>query len=191
VLIRPHPDVDGNFKVFAKDPFDRTTARSHINDYRWGINMRSKHLDAYINDGAKPTVILKTGVLFTPDLTKPSLIPKLTCPTGGTEELKQIATHFAVSIPSATKVAIEWKDQGNKRKIYLPRPGEDERTIYTLYLINEPQNFDGFPHDELPLYYKVLESGGAEIPDTDQCKLKFEGATRSDEIPCMPIVLNP
>ena len=185
----PRPD-NGTFKVFAKDPFTRTSPPSHVNDYRWGVNLRSRHLDAYTTDGAKPSVILKTGVLYAPDLTRDGLRPQLVCP-GTIEELNHIATHFAVTIQPSGPLVIEWNDQGNERALALPRERDPEGTVYTLYLINEPPNFDGLPHDELPLYYRVLASGGMPIPAEQRCELKFATGTRSDEIPCMPITLNP
>src|SRR5215211_278653 len=80
-LIRLEPDPGaGDFKVFEKDPFTQTSQGSHKNDARWAINLQSPDGDIKVNEGAMPFVTLKTGVLFTPDLSKEDLKPKFTRP---------------------------------------------------------------------------------------------------------------
>jgi hypothetical protein len=191
--IRLNPDSAADFKIFQRDPFDRTLPNSHVNDIRWAINLRGPNPDARPNNGAKPVATLKMGVLYTSNLTNPPLDPVLTCPTGGPVSLKQFAGDLAAAIdPAGKTVLLKWKDMGDDKDVTLPRDFDPPNTSYTLYFINEPPNLASAPHDELPLYYKVLEkSNGAPIPPGEQCKLKFADETRSDEFPCMPILLNP
>src|SRR5262245_20634996 len=76
ISLEPDPGA-GDFKVFAKDPFNRLVPPSHPLDYRWAINFRDLHLNLDFNEGARPVGTLKTGVLYTPNLTDPSLAPTL------------------------------------------------------------------------------------------------------------------
>ena len=191
--LRSNPQPNPDFVVFARDPFDRTLPNSHELDYRWAINMRLKHGNARVNDGVKPVVTLKTGTMYTPNLTDPNLAPRLT--RGGTpdDQLRQIASHLAVSItpPAQTKVVLKGLDLGDPLEVELPRNGDPPNTQYTLCLINEPPSILAEPHDEFPLYYQIFEDGGAAIPGNLRFSLQFAPHIRTDEIPCMPVTLNP
>lgn len=192
-LANPLPPPD--FKVFERDPFDRTTQNSHELDHRWAINLGLKHPGVEINDGALPAVTLNTGVLYTPNLTNPLLDPTLARVNTPDDKLNQIAPNLAVSIDLSPgqRIIFKGRDQGAPLELILPRL-EDVRgdETYTLAFINEPPGRNSPPHDEFSLYYRILEVGGAEIPAEERFKLKFEQkSVRSDEIPCMPTTRNP
>lgn len=192
--IRLDPDPgNGNFAVFARDPFDRTRPNSHDLDHRWTINFKDLHMNAQINSGAQPTGTLKTGVLYTPHLSDPILAPRLRRPNSPDFMLNHIASNLAASIdpPGNTKVLLEWHDLGDPVELTLKRPQDPAGTLYTLYFINDPPNINTEAHDEFSHYYKILESGGAPIPGQQRFELRFGTPTRTDEIPCMPGILNP
>ena len=199
-LIRREPDsTAGDFKVFQKDPFNRVHPPSHELDHRWAINFRDLHLNVQSNDGVQPVGTLKTGVLYTPNLSKPSLAPKLRRSGSPDFPLNQINSNLAATIevpitsdPTAqTKVILEWRDQGDPVSIELPRDGDDPNTGYTIYFINEPPNINAEAHDEFSRYYRVLETGGTPVPGDQRFELVFATGTRTDEIPCAPAMLNP
>ena len=198
-LIRLQPDPNapdvGDFKVFARDPFDRTRPNSHDLDYRWAINFKDLHMNLTTNHGIEPVGTLKTGTLYTPRLSDPGLHPRLVRQHLPDFPLNQIASALAVSInlpTEATRLLFQWEDEGQLQDpLILPRSGDDPRCLYTLYFINEPPNLTARPHDEFALYYRVLLSGGAGIPGAQRFELETDPIGRSDEIPCMPGILNP
>jgi hypothetical protein len=200
-LISLNPDPNpaaGDFKVFAQNPFDRTRPTSHDLDHRWTINFRDLHTNASLGEGAQPMGTLKTGILYTPKLTDPILAPKLVRPGSTDIPLLQLASHLAVSIdvplnPSAqTKVVLQWRDMGDPVDLELPRPGDDPDTVYTIYFINEPPTINADDADEFLHYYRVLETGGSPIPRQQHYELQLLARSgRTDEIPCMPGILNP
>jgi len=196
-LIRRQPDANanaGDFKVFKRDPFDRTRPNSHDLDYRWAVNFRDLHLNPSTNHGGEPVGILKTGVLYTPRLTDPGLHPRLIRQGNPPFPLTQISSNLAASITltaEAPKLYFQWEDQGDTQYLVLPRSGDDPRSLYTLYFINEPPNLDARPHDEFAHYYRILLSNGAVIPGTQRFELETDPLGRSDEIPCMPVLINP
>jgi len=190
----PFPADVGNFRVFARNPFDRTRPNSHDLDYRWAVNFKDLHLNLSTNHGIEPVGTLKTGVLYTPRLTDPGLHPRLVRQSSPDFRLNQIASNLAVSITlptEQTRLLFQWEDEGEAQELVLPRSGDDSRTLYTLYFINEPPNLNAQPHDEFALYYRALLSGGASIPDDQRFELETDPIVRSDEIPCMPVILNP
>ena len=192
------PEPDPNFEAFAKGGFDRTPANSHPLDHQWAINLRSKHANARFNDGAKPVVTVRNGVLYTPSLTHPSLAPKLTRPGTADDLLLQIATRLAVSIepPADTKVQFKGFDLGAEFNLLLPRNQDDDDpdVTYTLFFTNEPPTLLTEPHDEFALYYRIFEDAtnpGNTIPPPQRFRLEFASGTSTDEIPCNPIYFNP
>lgn len=196
IRLQPDPFPDGgDFRVFARDPFNRTP-NNHDLDYRWAINFKDLHLNLTTNHGVEPFGTLKTGVLYTARRTDPGLHPKLTRETPPADfPLYRIASNLAASITLPTEqstVVFEWEDEGIPQKpLVLPRSGDDPRTLYTLYFINEPPNLNASPHDEFDLYYKVLPIGGVPIPGEQRFELETDSIGRSDEIPCMPVLINP
>ena len=196
IKLSSEPEL-GDFTIYERDPFDRTLPTSDVFDHRWAINLRPFNPEARLNYGAKPIVTLRTGTLYTSNLSNPALDPKFTAPgVVEDEELNQFAGDLAAAItpPADTKVILEWEDHGDSKGISLPRLGEedDAEIRYTVCFINEPPNYASDTQEELPLYYKVLhKNNGQVVPEEEQCTLKFTPGTRSDEVPCMPIILNP
>lgn len=185
----------GDFKVFEKEPFTQTLQGSDRHDARWAINLQSPAGDIKVNEGAMPFVTLKTGVLYTPSLSAQVLKPKFTRPPAAEKEIERFASELAVAIkpPGGTKVVLEWRDGENRRTVALPfGSDDDDDTRYTVYLINEPPNFGSELHDEMALYYQVLQRNGQPIEERDRCKLKIKkDQVRLDQMPCNPITLNP
>lgn len=195
----PEP-VAGNFRVFAPtaDPFNRAAANNNELDYRWAVNLRSIHPNATINSGAPPLVILKTGILYTSNLTRELLDPKLVPhpEARGISDipLNRLAANMAASIimPGGSSVQITWGDLGDKVDLLLPRTGDPPNTTYTIFFTNDPPNLNAEIHDELLLFYKVLEENGRAIPDEQRLSLKYNtDEARTDEVPCLTLVNNP
>lgn len=197
IKIRLHPDSPtGNVLAFAPtaDPFIRTPeASNHDNDCRWSLNIKSIHPDASFTDGARPIATLKTGVLYTPNLTRVGLDPKLKRNGSTDMPLFRVAADLAASIvpPPNHSVIVEWTDMGDPAEITLPRGGDPDGTTYTVSLLNDPPSLDPTPHDELADYYKVLLNNGVFIPPNQRWALAYTNILRTDEIPCLPTVLNP
>ena len=194
VTLDSDPEV-GDFKIYERDPFDRTLPTSDEFDHRWAINLKPHNPQARINNGAKPTVTLKTGTLYTSNLSNPALDPKFNVPgVEDPEELKQFAGDLATSItpPAGTKLILKWEDHGDPKGLSLPRTGDPDDTTYTVCFLNDPPNYASDFQEELPLYYKVLQKNNGElVPEEEQCSLELTlPAVRSDEVPCMPILLN-
>lgn len=192
--LNSNPEV-GDFMAFAPTPgpFVRT-APSHEKDFRWAINFREHHADAQVNGGAEPGISLKTGVLYTPNLTRLGLAPRLTR-DGDDIALNQIAEDLAVSIvpPADTKVVLRWEDLGVEKIVTLPLD-PDPNTTYTVAFSNNPPNLTVTPnqHDELALYYRILKDGNSNPINPDlQFRLAIADDARSDEVPCMSTTLNP
>lgn len=185
----------GDFKVFEKGNFTHTLQGSDRHDARWAINLQSPDRDIKVNEGGNPGLTLKTGTLFAPSLTPTALKPKFTRPPAAEMEIERFASELAVAIepPAATRVLLEWTDEGNPQSIALPFGDDDEGgTRYTVYFLNEPPNFNSEPHDEMALYYDILRRNGEPIHERDQCKLKFEkNVIRLDQMPCNPVRLDP
>lgn len=184
----------GDFQVFAATtaPFDRFYPQNNELDYRWTVNLRERHPDADINDGARPVVTLSTGVLYTPNLTARRLDPKLTKGTVSIS-LNRIAANLAAAIqpPTDIRVKLEWSEFGIPQSVTLKRDEDPPGTIYTVSLINEPPISSAPEHDELGLYYRVLNIRGVPIPIVDHWRLEYADDEKTDEIPCMPVTLEP
>lgn len=191
IRLEPAPMQD-DFQVFAATTaaFDRFDSNNNELDYRWRINLRERHPNADINDGARPLVTLSTGVLYTPNLTRLGLNPRLT-KRDVTISLNRIAGDLAAAIqpPANTSVKLEWSEFGVPRSLTLPRRYDPPNTIYTVSLINEPPMYSAPEHNELDLYYRVLAQGGVSIPYPDRWRLEYDYAEKTDEIPCMPVTL--
>ena len=174
-------------------PFDRSSPTNHEQDFRWAINMAEIHKYPDFNDGARPVATLNAGTLYTPNLIRPTLNPKLV--KGETRiRLHRFSTDLAaaISLGDGNRVVLSWDVEGEPTEFTLPRPSEVSEldTKYTVLLLNDPPISDALPHDEFAHYYEVLESGRALIPDDKRYRLELEADPTTDEIPCMPVVIN-
>lgn len=198
--IRLNPDPNpagGDFKVFAPtpDPFVRNVPNNHPLDYRWAVNLRHIHPLANLNDGVQPLVTLKTGILYTPNLTLPALSPKLRRPASPDIALERIASNLAAAIitPVNSRVELSWRDLGNQVSFGLPRDNDPPNTTYNVSFTNEPPSLAADVHDEMLLYYRILEENGVRIQSNQQFSLQYstQPGTRTDEIPCLSLIQNP
>ena len=204
------PAPESGFQLFAQEPFGRENERSHRFDYRWAINMRKLNPKADFTDNARPGVTLNAGILYSSKLTSPDLEPELISakpPTSGPQppssgpqqagsapkKLHKFAADLAVAIdvPDGSNLVIGWQESNQQKILNLPRETDEPGTTYTISLMNDPPTAGiTVPHDELGLYYDVLEEGGAPIPLAKQFRFKTrEEAT--DAIPCMPVTVGP
>jgi hypothetical protein len=195
--VRLHPDpnpASGDFVVFAPtpEPFDRAAGGNDDKDYRWSLNLKTLHGNAQVNGGVIPFMTAKTGILYTPNLSDLSLNPRLTQSGSPDIQLHQIAEDLAISIvpQGQTRVLLQWEDFGEARDLLLPLRLNDPNR-YTVAFINYPPSLEAEPHDELADYYRVLVEAANPIPVSMRFGLAFDQITRSDEIPCMPVTLNP
>ena len=190
LTIDPAPQAGVQKFVASNTEFDRSNENNHPLDYRWVINMQSfeGHEQIDINDGAKPIAKLNGGVLYTPNVTRQGLNPQLVCNEEPTP-LHRFAADLgaAIDLPGETKMRITWSELGKPQEQILPRdPPDPEGTTYTVALLNDPLISEPAPHDELEEYYKVLEIG----PEVGHCSIIL-GDHKTDEIPCLPVVLEP
>ncbi|HEX6045904.1 MAG TPA: hypothetical protein VFZ22_15530 [Pyrinomonadaceae bacterium] len=194
-------DAATGFRVFASDtaadPFDRSANPPDDDelslDYRWAFNARSlpDHEHVKVNAGGRPVATLNTGVLYTSTLTRPDLQIMQVC--GGDEtNLYRVAADMAIAIEleGESKFVITWSAFGEPdQRQELPRDGDPEGTTYGVVLLNDPPMVDAEAHDELKEYYKILRTeNGSEIPE--QCRLDVN-PHKTDEIPCLAILLDP
>ena len=195
LTVRLDPDGFGNFQAFAPtpEPFLRTAAAgNHENDYRWAMNVRSLHPTARRNRGAEPVVRVRTGTLYAPDVTHPDLAPRFERTNLPPIPLYRVAAGLAVAIdpPAGTKVRLEWQEMGDPFHVDLPRDNDHADTVYTVSFINDPPMSTDL-HDELGLFYKCLQENGAPIDPLARWSLQYNDQAKSDEIPCLPGLLNP
>ena len=192
-----------DFTAFAPtpEPFVRSASQNDDRDYRWAVNFKEQHPNVNLNNGAQPFVKVKTGVLFTPHLTRLGLGPRLI--RGEEEEqeiveLHRLAAGMAVAInPTGdAKVLLSWNDLGDKFERILPREIDalEPNTTYTVLVINDPPGFSTPAHSEMLLYYKVLEdqTKSKTLNEEQQFELEYDtDSSKTDEIPCLTGRLEP
>lgn len=190
----PNP-LMGDFAVFAPtaDPFVRDAPGNHELDYRWAVGLREIHkdLDLDLNDGAQPLVTLTTGILYTPNLTRDGLGPQLQSVIDPTQKvpLHRIASNLAAAIilPATGGVLLKWRDFGTEVKFKLPRENDPPNTHYTVMFTNEPPKINAEAHDELALYYRILDTGDGGVFSDQQMTLVYAPSAMTDEVPCLSL----
>lgn len=200
----PDPDLSmGRFAVFAPTPdFKRDDTTDHELDYRWAVNVADHHPGVDLNSGAQPLVRLRTGTLYTPHRTIEDLHPVLERgrtaldPPTDVIQLNRIASSLAAAITTpddGTVVQLAWRDFGGRDTLTLPRPKDPEDTTYTVAFTNEPPKLKGEAHNEMTLYYRILESGtGFAVGSAQQFTLEYPASgARTDEVPCLAVTKNP
>ena len=194
-------DAATAFRVFASasaaDPFDRSANPPDNDelslDYRWAFNARSLpgHENVKTNQGGRPIATLNTGVLYTSTLTRPDLHIRQVCGLDE-QDLHRVAADLAVAIQleGESKFEITWSAFGEpEQSQVLPRPGDPAGTTYGVVLLNDPPMSDPEAHDELKEYYKILVNENG-TPIDDKCRLDVD-PFKTDEIPCLAILLDP
>jgi len=193
--INVEPDPGSGVEIFAPTAtFDRRSTTYDELDFRWAINMQELHDGADFTNGARPIATLNAGTLYTSTLTRAELSPDLVRGTTRTQ-LRRFSADLAAAIYLPTRrsrVELSWLDEsGELRSFELPRRSDPIGTKYTVTLLNDPPISSAASHDELAYYYEVLESRGGPIPEPDRYGISYSGEPTTDEIPCMPVVLNP
>ncbi|HET6977046.1 MAG TPA: hypothetical protein VFI24_12035 [Pyrinomonadaceae bacterium] len=196
-LINVTPDPHTGVQAFAptSGTFVRSSTSNNDLDFRWALDLRESHPGIDFNDGALPGAKLNAGTLYTPTLTNTALNLELVQGAGTTPgvRLGRIAGDLAAAIstlPPNTTVELTWDELGEPRRLSLPRRFDLVDTTYTIAFLNDPPTMSSALHDELGLYYKVLQIGGAPVPIAARRRLRFTPPPTTDEIPCMPVVLN-
>jgi hypothetical protein len=182
------------FRVYTKDdnPFDPLNANNDKLDYRWSVNLFKLNpgID-FFDEGTKPMATLNDGILYTSNLSKEGIKPVL---VRGMErkEMLFLAADLSASIelPGQAFLAMSWREFGKPKTLRLPRDiDKNINATYTIVLLNDPPSIEPAAHDELGLYYDVVRKNGQEVPKEERWQLIYENAPKSDEIPCLPIVL--
>jgi hypothetical protein len=194
--VDPAPATGVQKFVASPDPFDRNHPNNNPLDYRWSFNLRSLpgHDQVDFNDGATPIATLNAGVLYTPNLTRAGLHPILT--TGAVQtDLNRVGADLAASVPLPVgyQMKLNWSVLGENQPLVLPRDTDPPDTTYTISLINDPPALVRGPagHDELKEYYKVLRIGNNPVLPALQARLDTARNQLTDEVPCLPVVVEP
>src|ERR1044071_6700554 len=149
--------------------------------------------------GARPSILLTDGTLYTASKTPPELTIKLNDANGTkVRDLDPFAKLIgaAITLDDRSSVIISWSQQGELETLPLiKKPG----VSYEIYIVNDPllEN-DSLPtednpkHDQFKEYYKVLQ-----VPSDKQFRLEVKpregvvppdrGSTRA---PCMSVVIS-
>ena len=150
--------------------------------------------------GARPSILLTDGTLYTAAKTRPELTLTLKDTNGKTvRDLDPFASLIGagISLDGESIVTVAWSQQGKRETLSLvKKPG----TYYEIYIINDPlfEN-DSIPtpdnpkHDEFKEYYKVLQVPSdrqfrldVKLPDPAAAAPADRGSTRT---PCMSVIL--
>jgi hypothetical protein len=193
INVTPEPSTRVRAFTPTTGSFDRN-ARNDDLDFRWALDMREmQESDVDFNDGARPTATLNTGILYTSTLTNRELNPELV--RGSSREpLHRFSADLAaaVDLPDRSRLELSWDEGGEFREYRLPRrvDRDDPRTTYTVVLLNDPPITTAAAHDELAYYYEVLEHRGVGIAAGSRYRMSFSSGPTTDEIPCMPVIIN-
>lgn len=200
IKVTPNPGPGVQSFEPTPGPFVRSALTTNNEfDFRWSVNMRTLHPGADFNDGGQPVATLDAGVLYTPTLTRPTLNPELvqgTSPITDRIPLFRFSADLAasISLPGSSKVRLSWFELGERRNFVLPRPlaVDPVDTTYTITLMNDPPIIGAASHEELDLYYRVLEDSRGLIPFEERYSLNVSpSGPTTDEVPCMPVTLQP
>lgn len=183
-------------------PFDRskTPTLNEFQDFRWKIDLHDPDFFHPPNTlqtfplALSPRVLISNGTFYTFKLT--NRIPaQSVSPVAGTspKDLNRLAAVIGARIElNGTVLHVEGDDVPSP--LILPRPGDQVGTKYEISILNEPLAIGTQPDlDELGRYYNVLRQkpAGTIVPSGQRFKIDPKIALKTDEIPCMPVVLGP
>jgi len=97
-----------------------------------------------------------------------------------------------IDIVPGSHVNLQWREGGTEKELALPRD-DKPGAKYELIISNEPPEGTTTDPDELVNYYNALtETNGTIISPGERWKVgpPQHLIVTTDEIPCMPIVLN-
>ncbi|MDX6403820.1 MAG: hypothetical protein QOH70_1275 [Blastocatellia bacterium] len=185
-------------------PFQRNQPNDP-NDLQWAINMGEYYTDVKTDpNGVDPCVRMEDGTFYTPPPTDKTKVKVELVKGTTTTDLFSIAGAIfgAIDISdtdltAGQRVIVEWSENGKNQTLILPRPTDDlTRTKYLLEVANNPKPHGSSGHEELGLYYDVLlRKDGTSIPKSERYALNVTRLglhpVRADEIPCMPVLLEP
>lgn len=199
--LNPTPGVFAFQPITA--PFDRSkdpAAPNDFLDFRWKIDLHDPDFFHPPNTlqtfplALTPRLTISNGTFFTFKLTD-KIKAQSVSPVAGTspKDLNRLAAVIGARIElNGTVLRVEGDDVPNP--LILPRPGDQVGTKYEISILNEPLAIGTQPDpDELSRYYDVLRQkpGGAVVPSGQRFKIDPKSNLRTDEIPCMPVVLGP
>lgn len=186
----------GGVRAFTttSTPFVASNEDNDELDFRWALNMRDmQDSEVDFNAGAHPVATLNTGILYTSTLTRRELNAELVRGTTR-RRLHRFSADLAAAIdlPDRCWLELSWDEGGEFRELRLPRRVDrhEPETTYTVVLLNDPPITTAAAHDELAYYYEVLEHHGVSIAADDRYTMSFTSGPTTDEIPCMPVVIN-
>jgi hypothetical protein len=179
--------------------FDRSKDNDKT-DFRWNIDLNDRdYFHRYdlsmFPEALEPCIKLFDGTFFSHELYEDSHL-KSTPPGGAqSKDLYKMAAVIGakIEVDSRHCLKIEWSGAGSP--LVLPRTIDEPATEYLISVRNEPLALDTPPDlNELVNYYPALrkKNDGTVIPPGERFGLTTKSIpTKTDEIPCMPIVLGP
>ena len=198
--IKVDPPTDRGVFGFQRDTgrFDRSKPNDSM-DFRWKIDLHDRDhfhpIDLQMFPAfLSPVISISDGTFYTHLLTdklKVSSVP----PSGAPKDLHRLAAIIGATIQLDELHTVNI-DSGNGSPVILPRTNDPAGTNYVISVRNEPLAIGTGPDpDELERYYPALrkKAGGTVIPVAERFKVKATPTPlfKTDEIPCMPIVLGP
>ncbi|HEY6806330.1 MAG TPA: hypothetical protein VI306_22310 [Pyrinomonadaceae bacterium] len=191
-MINVIPTPEKGVQVFKTKGFNRSSLNDH-RDFGWAINLRKAYdRTLYFNYRAHPIATLNGGVLYTSRLS-PELLDATLIRGGHMTRLHRFSADLsaAVELPTGGAVELSWNESSLSRPIRLPRLSDARGTKYTIVLINNPPSYYATSHDELSLYSSVLYSAPPPFYGVSElAQLSFIGDPSTDEVPCMPVILD-
>jgi hypothetical protein len=201
----PRAIKPGVHAYHEKPEFSRNTGTDNGRDLRWAINLEGDEFHREVLKKVlpeiQPSVMVDSGVFYTAERTDQNTVIIHRRRTGS-YLMSSIAgvVGVAIDVVPGYGVEISWYKGGN-RTLSLPRQGDPASTTYELTISNRPLADQTVDSDELAHYYEVLtEMSGSSIPDDEKWHLDIElesdffekGANifKTDEIPCMPVLLD-
>ena len=190
----------GVFAFKPVDNFNRNLAVDDRRDLRWSVNLENSEFNnepfALVPGSASPGITINSGVFSTAERTDETSVNIVKSRQG----LNATPVNSIASVIEA-RIELTGADHiflvpNNLPPVLLPRSEDLLGTTYELEISNEPPD-DFADLDELDHYYEVLtKENGDPITDDEKWHLSVAQAVvdsdaKSDEIPCMPIVLEP